>query len=236
MLVPQQENNRTQLGNFRELPETEVANMTGDNYMRVIKAVYDLEDSFGLCGVLAIHASGLMSLPDAWNSVSYNVSELKQIFESKMANGGIGQSAVEVFRERYANLGANSFNRFTIDSIDSLQKSFDDLQENQGLVVSLVVGYDKHAGKHTHWLAVKRNIGHKNKIVVLGDLTPFGLDSFGIEMEASQLADSLTSVVGQKPTSRLTTALTTPGHRDAFFNEGETFQINAGTFDFKKPD
>ena len=230
-----QENNISQLGNFRELPETEITNLMGDNFVGTMRDVYNLEDSFGLCGVIAIHASGLMTLPEAWRSVAYDVGELKEIFDRKMANGGVGQSAVETFRERYASIGANSFTRFAIDSLDSLNVSFERLRENQGLVVALVVGCEKHAGKHTHWLAVKRNDLDGNKIVVVGDLTPFGLKSYGIEMESRQLVKSLASAIGQRPTTKLTNPLTIQGHRDAFFNQGETFQINAGIFDFRKP-
>lgn len=177
-----------------------------------------------------------MTLPETWRPVTYDVDELKQIFDRKMANDGASPSAVETFRERYANIGANSFNRFAIDSLDSLNASFDSLRENQGLVVALVIGYEKHAGKHTHWLAVKRNGLDRNKIVVVGDLTPFGLKSVGIEMDSNQLAESLVSAIGQRPTTKLANSLMAVGHRDAFFNQGKTFQINAGTFDFKKSD
>lgn len=119
-----------------------------------------------------------------------------------------------------------------LDSKDAAPR----LPENQGLVVALVVGYEKHTGKHTHWLAVKRNDPDRNKIVVIGDLTPFGLKNYGIEMDSKQLAESLVSVIGQRPTTKLTNSLTTAGYRDAFFNQGETFQFNAGIFDFKKSD
>lgn len=75
------ERNKSFLGKHEELPLSYMKKLMGENYYMIIRAAYNLPDTFGLCGILAEHASGILTTPGLWKNVVYDPLTYKEIFE-----------------------------------------------------------------------------------------------------------------------------------------------------------
>lgn len=168
----------------------------GSNYGAIMRQVKQLPDTFGLCGVIAGHGLGILVNPDKWKQFIYDIKSMKASFDSKM-NTGQGKDAFSIFRDTYYHGG---FNNKAIQTERELVDVYRNLQSDEGLLVSVLCSYPQHQGTHTHWLATKMN---NDSITVVGDLTPFGLESIGIEVSPETLSLAMKNVIGAGPTSSL---------------------------------
>ena len=87
----------------------------GENFTRIMRTVRDMPDTFGLCGVLAMHINGLLANPSNWDDISYNPKELKQKFDLWWQNK-VGESAWTWFDNNYKNRLTGGPNDFAIVS------------------------------------------------------------------------------------------------------------------------
>jgi len=54
----------------------------GTNFADIMNIVRQMPDTFGLCGIIALHASGLLTAPDQWLDVKYDPIYLKRLFDN----------------------------------------------------------------------------------------------------------------------------------------------------------
>lgn len=108
------------------------------------------------------------------------------------------------------------------------------MKQDQGLIIALLLEYPHLGGKHTHWLAVQKQGKTHDNVLVIGDLTPFGLKSFGVSMSLEKLAESMKIVPGGMATTSLTNALSPMTQQAGLMTENNIFVHNASIYNFKQ--
>jgi hypothetical protein len=232
------------LGDYVELSDEEVGNLTSPKFVEMMKKVYAGSIGFGLCGVIATYASGLASRLRTWQEIDVPAVEvLSQVFKDKIASSGRGKSAIELFRETHSSIGADEGEPKTIDGLYSLNRILDGwgdgggLSGSQGLVVAPFLKYHEQKGSHTHWLSLTKdykNNSKSNEVILLGDFSPFGLSSCGVRIKKATLAESLFKVLGQIPSTIWTPELTAEGYTDKYLDR-DGIQTNGIVFSFVSP-
>src|SRR5688500_6744591 len=64
------------------IPFDESDRIFGANFSQIAERASKLPDTFGLCGVMAVTANGLMANRPSWEDVNYDPEELKTKFDS----------------------------------------------------------------------------------------------------------------------------------------------------------
>ena len=221
--------NRRQLGNF-SVAGAKVSKRLGDNYRGIVREIMCFEDTFGLCGVMAIHAAGMLSSPETWDSVMYDPRKLKLMFDRKM-DRNVGHIASEVFKRKYRGIIPGGYHNLCIRTPDEMNQVFDSLPPKNGLIVALICEYERHGGLHTHWLAAERT-HDKSRVLLTGDLTPFDIRNFAITVPLDNLAISLTKVLDTSPSTILSQRLEAPTQRMMLLGENNKFFNNVMIFKF----
>jgi hypothetical protein len=215
-----------------------------------------MPDTFGLCGVLAMTANGLLANKNNWKDVDYDPGLLKTMFD-KWWKTREGDSAWMWFDKKYGNKlkgGPNDFailtsgqiqnigpvlehakinrkvfpssrwrealseqdsNRLKTDpkekpliivETNNLVDLYDQFGVNEGMGIAALCEYPIQKGTHTHWLAARKQ-PNSDKLLVVGDLKPFGIPAVGIEVPYEDALQAMNRVVGASPTTNLTTVL-----------------------------
>ncbi len=221
--------NRTFLEYERAICLGDCAANLGDDFARIMDGVARMSNTFGLCGVLVLHAGLLLMNPLGSTiipSVRYCPRRLKKNFDRVMCTGK-GQRPVDWFYQDI--LMARPTRSFDVISLEQLNLMFSGLRQTEFIVIAVLANFSQppYSGIHTHWLAAKEE--PCNKILLVGDLTPFGLNNIiGIRVQAHVLADAMKNVIGARSTNNERIQVREKGGgRVVSVDEGNTFMVNA---------
>lgn len=246
------------------------------NFRKIAEKVNKMPDTFGLCGVLAVTANGLLANRERWQDVDYNPDELKTMFD-KWWPTRQGDSAWMWFDKTHKNKfkeGPNDFavltdaqlnkvtprldelklkravfdhtrwkdalkaqqaNRFVTNpdekldliavTTPSLSNVFDQLEDNEGVDIAVLCEYPIQKGTHTHWLAARKQ-SDRGKVLIAGDLKPFGIPAIGISVPIEDTLRAMDRVIGSSPTTNLTSALAESNKNDRGLHNDKMFLMN----------
>jgi hypothetical protein len=228
----------------------------GENFKRILEDVDQMTDSFGLCGVLAVTANGLLANFDKWKDAYYDSSQLKERFDEWWKTKQ-GESAWMWFDKTYKDRFQEGPNDFAVltklqlqqltpvldlhkitrkvfeashwkeamsyqelnrhKKIDEkvnivavvttdLTEIFDQLEKDEGIDIAVLCEYPIQKGIHTHWLAARKQTENE-KILISGDLKPFGIPAAAINVPTGEVLKAMNQVIGSSPTTNLTSVL-----------------------------
>jgi len=140
-----QNQNLNLLSNF---PKYEVAipfdtteRFLGSNLSRIMDVVRKMPDTFGLCGVIAMHTNGMLTNPTNWSDITYDPLELKKMFD-KWQEKGEGISAWTWFNNSFKDRLTGGPNDFAVVSQSSLDLITPKLGDSDFVVSELRNIYD----------------------------------------------------------------------------------------------
>ncbi len=214
----------------RILSDSEIKNLLGPHFRRIIDQVLALPSSFGLCAVLAVHACGILTVGGEWLNIEYDPKEYKRIFDETMINK-TGNTAWQCFEKQFHHLFPQGLEYHTIENYDQFLAFISNLEPNTGLLMAIICQYQQPHGSHTHWLAVLP-ADNKEKYILIGDLTPFGItDSIAIEVPVICMMQATRRLIGFTPDHEIADQLQS---QDQIEGERETpqFRYNFATISF----
>lgn len=181
---------------FREVRGLkETSKKMGINFADIMRELYGMGDTFGLCGIISVHASSILTTGYG-KDFRYSPRKYKEIFEDAVANGK--PRAYDVFaREYFPN---KTFEELAVTDAGQMRHTLRNLRPNQGLLINLMCHYPKQNGEHTHYLAAKSN---GDDVMLVGDLSPFGLQSVGISLPTETLVAGMRQVIGADLTTNI---------------------------------
>lgn len=106
-----------------------------------------------------------------------------------------------------------------------LSRIFDQLADNEGIDIAVLCKYPVQKGIHTHWLAARRQ-SDGNKLLIAGDLKPFGIPAVGISVPIDDTLKAMGRVIGASPTTQLTKALAESNTADRNLHNEKMFLMN----------
>lgn len=189
--------NRLELGMFRRIPKEDLVRLMGDGFANITDSSYVLDNTSGLCGILCVHASGILTAPSLWRDVNYDIYRYKQIFDDCIESQTNGPKGFEYFEKDFAHLGANDYDLTCVTTGQELQDHLEGLHPSRGSGIAILARFPDLGGIHTHWLACRQmDLTRRDRACLIGDLTPFGItDTFGIELGIDRIANLMANVV-----------------------------------------
>jgi len=183
------ENRTRNFSAFHEVMDLEqTSDRMGEHFSEIMYELYGMDDTFGLCGIIAVHACSILTTGYGRN-FRYSPRQYKTIFEDAIKNGK--PRAYDVFAKEY--FPNKTFEELAITDPEQMGQTLRALRPNQGLLINVMCYYPKQEGDHTHYLAVRAD---GENVVLVGDLSPFGLQSVGISLSTDCLVNSMKQVVG----------------------------------------
>lgn len=105
-----------------------------------------------------------------------------------------------------------------------LSQIFEQLDKNEGIDIAVLCNYPVQNGIHTHWLAARQLDG--NKLLIVGDLKPFGIRAVGISVPINDVLEAMGRVIGATPTTNLTQVLAESSGKDRGLLNAKMFLVN----------
>lgn len=175
------------------------------NFVKQMKIVSSMEDTFGLCGLISYFVMGISINPSRWSNISFDALKSKAEFDLyTQEKSELTKSPALSFLDNHQDI----FHRTLIAIKDETE--FDELShqlnENQKLYFAVVFNYPRHKGNYTHWIAILER--YLDKLVIGGDLSPFGIrDSFIKEVNMNDIVPSIINTLNDSPTTQNADAL-----------------------------
>ena len=136
---------------FREVMNfEETQQKMGRNFADIMREVYGMEDAFGLCGIISVHAGSILTTGYG-RDFSYSPRRYKEIFDDAVANSK--PQAYDFFAQQY--FPKKTFDELAITDTEQMRHTLRSLKPNQGLLINVMCHYPKQQGEHTHYLAAK---------------------------------------------------------------------------------
>ncbi|MCB9813229.1 MAG: hypothetical protein H6772_02365 [Pseudomonadales bacterium] len=201
-----EKNLRQNFPNFERVSNDYLVNelKMGNQFAEIMDELGKMKRRFGICGIISGTSLALLTSPDFYNNrFNFSPKEYKRMFDENIKKGT--KKPFDLFAEQYLLQEFSVPVLPPIMSAEGLNKILFNLKSNQGLHTCVLCEYEEEKGTHTHFLAIKK-IDQK-KLLVVGDLSPFGLNCWGIIVPVEDYAEALTKVIGASSTTTVSDAI-----------------------------
>lgn len=184
----------------------------GSKYVDIMRQVYQMPDTFGLCGVVALHAARILNrggyLAKNINYIPEHMAqELRQVEQSEAG----ALRPYDRFTKEYPFDG--KITTHAVTSEQDLNRIFErpGFRKGTAYTVAFLCTFPGNI-TYTHWLALEPI--NTRKVILIGDLSPFGLKHLlAIKTNILTVANALTRVIGYRPDINLSQKIENPSHK-----------------------
>lgn len=216
---------------YIRLGDKEALDELGRSYVETVRSLQGFPNTFGLCGVLALHAAMLLN-PYGIDRryINYNVRDLIMQLKKVKARQKDALRPYDFFVQRYSHLA--KIETHTVQTPEELYRIFKGKRNNKANILgtaypfAVICKFPLH-GSYTHWLALK-NLG-EGEVAIFGDLSPLGLiDMVSIKTNVDEVVKSMAQVLNTKPHKNVAKAIEDPKHKI----KSNKRNFDSGTFPF----
>jgi len=221
----------------------QVEEQFGENFAQITQELSEMDDTFYLCGVIADTAAGVLK-SESWQEASYSPVELQKVSKNREITKE-GPTTWDAFNEKHKHLIPEGFKYKAVLNPDndkrdvpeiaqelskkeipivSLEELLVEEGDNKALGINVLCEYPRHEGTHTHWLAAT---AYEDGILLVGDLSPFGINAVGIKVNKQELERGMSAVIGSSPTTKLTDTVSESSIAEGTMSNNKRFITNA---------